>query len=111
MTMQGPDYAVFTKLTPDRPTMTPGFNTPCVYRRQLATRQQYYRFNFKTGAITLAPGSYSRSEVVSMSTYNSGGEPPEITHRAITRRSRLLPVASSRPEGDRGRIQYAVDCQ
>ena len=87
MTMQGQEYAVFTELSPDNKAMTPGFNTR-VFTDVDSQRGNSIRCDFKTGAITLAPGSYH-----------------------ITRRSRLLPAANLRPEGDCGPIQYAVHSQ
>jgi len=77
MTMQGQEYAVFTELSPDNKAMTPGFNTR-VFTDVDSQRGNSIRCDFKTGAITLAPGSYHITGF-SMSTYNSGGEPPEMT--------------------------------
>jgi hypothetical protein len=57
--------------------MTPGFNTR-VFTDVDSQRGNSIRCDFKTGAITLAPGSYHITGF-SMSTYNSGGEPPEMT--------------------------------
>src|SRR4030095_1285222 len=73
MTMQGQEYAVFTEFSPDNKMMTPGFNT----RVFTDVDSQRGNSDFKTGAITLAPGSYHITGF-SMSTYNSGGEPPEM---------------------------------
>jgi hypothetical protein len=42
-----------------------------------AQRGSSIRCDFKTGAITLAPGSYHMTGF-SMAMYNSGGEPPEM---------------------------------
>ena len=75
--MQGPEYAVFTELSPDNKMMTPGFNTR-VFTDVDLQRGNSIRCDFKTGAITLAPGSYHITGF-SMATYNSGGEPPEMT--------------------------------
>ena len=77
MTMQGPVYAVFTEFSPDTRTMTSGFNTR-VFTDVDSQRGNSIRCDFQTGAITLAPGSYHITGF-SMSTYNSGGEPPEMT--------------------------------
>jgi hypothetical protein len=77
MTMQGQEYAVFTEFSPDNKTMTPGFNTR-VFTDVDSQRGNSIRCDFKTGAITLAPGSYHITGF-SLSTYNSGGEPPEMT--------------------------------
>ena len=77
MTMQGQEYAVFTEFSPDNKAMTPGFNTR-VFTDVNSQRGNSIRCDFKTGAITLAPGSYHITGF-SMSTYNSGGEPPEMT--------------------------------
>ena len=77
MAMQGQEYAVFTELSPDTKAMTPGFNTR-VFTNVDSQRGNSIRCDFKTGAITLAPGSYHITGF-SMATYNSGGEPPEMT--------------------------------
>jgi hypothetical protein len=77
MTMQGQEYVVFSEFSPDNKTMTPGFNTR-VFTDVDSQRGNSIRCDFKTGAITLAPGSYHITGF-SMSTYNSGGEPPEMT--------------------------------
>jgi hypothetical protein len=77
MTMPEPDYAVFTELSPDSKMMTPGFNAR-VFTDVDSQRGNSIRCDFKTGEITLAPGSYHITGF-SMSTYNSGGEPPEMT--------------------------------
>jgi hypothetical protein len=57
MTMQGQEYAVFTEFSPDNKMMIPGFNTR-VFTDVDSQRGDSIRCNFKTGAITLAPGSY-----------------------------------------------------
>ncbi len=75
--MQGQDYAVFTEFSPDTKMMTPGFNTR-MFTDVNSQRGDRIRCDFKTGAITLAPGSYHITGF-SMSTYNSGDEPPEMT--------------------------------
>jgi hypothetical protein len=75
--MQGPEYAVFTELSPDNKAMSPGFNTR-VFTDVDSQRGNSIRCDFKTGAITLAPGSYHITGF-SMATYNSGTEPPEMT--------------------------------
>ena len=54
MTMQGPEYAVFTEFSPDNKTMTPGFNTR-VFTDVDSQRGNSIRCDFKTRAITLAP--------------------------------------------------------
>src|SRR4029450_5379031 len=77
MTMQGQEYAVFTEFSPDNKMMIPGFNTR-VFTDVDSQRGDSIRCNFKTDAITLAPGSYHITGF-SMSTYNPGGEPPEMT--------------------------------
>src|SRR5262245_599770 len=77
MKMQGPEYAVFTELSPDTKAMSPGFNSR-VFTDVDSRRGDSIRCDFKTGAITLAPGSYHITGF-SMATYNSGGEPPEMT--------------------------------
>ena len=84
--MQGPDYAVFTELSPDSKLMTPGFNTG-VFTDTNSRRGHSIRCDFETGSITLAPGSYHVTGF-SMSTYNSGDEHPEMT----TIRSPALPA-------------------
>jgi hypothetical protein len=75
--MQGPEYAVFTEFSPESKAMTPGFNTR-VFTDADSQRGNSIRCDFKTGAITLAPGSYHITGF-SMATYNSGSEPPEMT--------------------------------
>jgi hypothetical protein len=75
--MPGPDYAVFTEFSPDTKAMTPGFNAR-VFTDCDSQRGNSIRCDFKTGVITLAPGSYHVTGF-SMATYNSGGEPPEMT--------------------------------
>src|SRR5262245_60923689 len=75
--MQGPDYAVFTELSPDSKAMGPGFNTR-VFTDVDSRRGDSIRCDLETGAITLAPGSYHITGF-SMATYNSGSEPPEMT--------------------------------
>ena len=75
--MQGPDYAVFTEFSPDSKPMTAGFNTR-VFTDVDSQRGNSIRCDFKTGRITLVPGSYHITGF-SMATYNSGGEPPEMT--------------------------------
>ena len=77
MKMQGPEYAVFTEFSPDNKAMGPGFNTR-VFTDVDSRRGDGIRCDFKTGAITLAPGSYHITGF-SMATYNSGAEPPEMT--------------------------------
>lgn len=75
--MQGPDYAVFTEFSPDSKAMTPGFNTR-VFTDVDSQQGHSIRCDFSTGIITLAPGSYHITGF-SMATYNSGGEPPEMS--------------------------------
>lgn len=75
--MRGPDYAVFTEFSPDTKAMTPGFNTR-VFTDCDSQRGNSIRCDFKTGIVTLAPGSYHITGF-SMVTYNSGGEPPEMS--------------------------------
>lgn len=75
--MRGLDYAVFTEFSPDTKAMTPGFNTR-VFTDCDSQRGNSIRCDFKTGIVTLAPGSYHITGF-SMATYNSGGEPPEMS--------------------------------
>ena len=75
--MQGPEYAVFTEFSPDSKIMAPGFNTR-VFTDTDSQRGNSIRCDFKTGVISLAPGSYHITGF-SMATYNSGSEPPEMT--------------------------------
>jgi hypothetical protein len=77
MKMQGPEYAVFTEFSPDNKAMSPGFNIR-VFTDVDSRRGNSISCDFKTGAITLAPGSYHITGF-SMATYNSGSEPPEMT--------------------------------
>jgi hypothetical protein len=55
MKMQGPEYAVFSEFSPDTKAMSPGFNTR-VFTDVDSQRGNSIRCDFKTGAITLAPG-------------------------------------------------------
>ena len=75
--MQGQDYAIFTEFSPDTKAMIPGFNIR-VFTDCDSQRGNAIRCDFKTGVIALAPGSYHIAGF-SMATYNSGGEPPEMT--------------------------------
>ena len=59
MKMQGPEYAVFTELSPDSKMMAPGFNAR-VFTDVDSQRGTSIRCDFKTGAIMLAAGSYLR---------------------------------------------------
>jgi hypothetical protein len=77
MTMPEQEYAVFTELSPDNKLMTPGFNTR-VFTDVDSRWGNSIRCDFKTGLITLAPGTYHLTGF-SMVTYNSGSEPPEMT--------------------------------
>jgi hypothetical protein len=77
MTMPDQEYAVFTEFSPDTKAMTPGFNTR-VFTDTDSRHGSSIRCDFKTGAVTLAPGSYHITGF-SMVTYNSGTEPPEMT--------------------------------
>jgi hypothetical protein len=57
MKMQGPEYAVFSEFSPDTKAMSAGFNTR-VFTDVDSRRGNNIRCDFKTGVITLAPGSY-----------------------------------------------------
>jgi hypothetical protein len=75
--MQGQDYAIFTEFSPDTKAMIPGFNIR-VFTDCDSQRGNAIRCDFKTGVITLAPGTYHITGF-SMATYNSGCEPPEMS--------------------------------
>ncbi len=76
-TMQLSEHPVFSQLSPDNKVMTPGFNAR-VFTGVDSQRGDSIRCDFATGAITLAPGSYHITGF-SIATYNSGGEPAEMT--------------------------------
>lgn len=70
-------YAVFAELSPETKPMKAGWNTR-VFTNTDARRGDGIHCDFTTGLITLDPGTY-RISALSMVTYNSGGEPPEMT--------------------------------
>src|SRR4029453_12119397 len=102
MTMQGPEYAVFTELSPDNKAMAPGFNTR-VFTDVDSQRGNSIRCDFRTGATTLGPGCLSKKGVLHVDVKSRGGAARDAP-RAIPRRSRLLPAANLRPEGDCGPV-------
>ena len=75
--MQAHDYAVFTEFSPASKAMLPGWNTR-VFTDVASTPGGTIRCDFTTGIITLTPGSYHITGFSTV-TYNSGGEPPEMS--------------------------------
>src|SRR6185312_4886632 len=76
-TVHGPEYAIFTELSPDSKAMKAGWNTR-VFTNTDARKGDGIQCDFTTGIITVAPGAY---HIAGQSTvaYTSGGEPPEMT--------------------------------
>ncbi len=72
----GPDYAVFTELSPESKLLKAGWNTR-VFTNTDARNGNAIRCDFATGIVTVAPGVYHISGM-SVVTYNTGGEPPEM---------------------------------
>jgi hypothetical protein len=72
-----PEYAVFTEFSPASKLMTAGWNRR-VFTDTDARKGRAIQCDFATGIVTLAPGAYHISGL-SMVSYNSGGEPPEMT--------------------------------
>ena len=71
------DYAVFTELSPDSKLMQPGWNRR-VFTNADSRKGNAIECDFKTGVVTLAPGSYQLSGM-SMVLYGTTGDPPETT--------------------------------
>ena len=72
----GPDYAVFTEMSPESKPLKAGWNTR-VFTDTDARNGNAIRCDFATGIVTVAPGTYHISGL-SIVTYNTGGEPPEM---------------------------------
>lgn len=72
----GPDYAVFTEMSPESKLLKAGWNTR-VFTDTDARNGNAIRCDFATGIVTVAPGVYHISGL-SIVSYNTGGEPPEM---------------------------------
>ena len=72
----GPDYAVFTEMSPESKLLKAGWNTR-VFTDTDARNGKAIQCDFATGIVTVAPGVYHISGL-SIVTYNTGGEPPEM---------------------------------
>jgi hypothetical protein len=73
----GPDYAVFTELSPESKPLKAGWNGR-VFTDTVSRKGSAIQCDFATGIVTVAPGLYHITGL-SMVAYNSGGEPPEMT--------------------------------
>jgi hypothetical protein len=73
----GPEYAVFTELSPESKLLKAGWNAR-VFTDTDARKGAAIQCDFGTGVVTVAPGLYHISGM-SLVSYNSGGEPPEMT--------------------------------
>ena len=71
-----PDYAVFTEMSPESKLLKAGWNTR-IFTDTDARNGNAIRCDFATGIVTVAPGVYHISGM-SVVTYNTGGEPPEM---------------------------------
>jgi hypothetical protein len=97
----GPDYAVFTEFSPESKLLKAGWNTR-VFTNTDSRNGNAIQCDFATGIVSVAPGVYHISGM-SIVTYNTGGEPPEMaTVRAPASagycRLRLVGAASDNPE-------------
>ena len=97
----GPDYAVFTEMSPESKLLKAGWNTR-VFTDTDARNGNAIQCDFATGIVTVAPGTYHISGL-SIVTYNTGGEPPEMaTVRAPASagycRLRLVGATNDDPE-------------
>ena len=72
----GPDYAVFTEMSPESKLLKAGWNTR-IFTDTEARNGNAIRCDFATGIVTVAPGTYHISGL-SIVTYNTDGEPPEM---------------------------------
>ena len=88
----GPDYAVFTEMSPESKLLKAGWNTR-VFTDTDARNGNAIQCDFATGIVTVAPGTYHISGL-SIVTYNTGGEPPEMATVRVSCLRRLLPVAA-----------------
>ena len=73
---RGPDYAVFTEMSPESKLLKAGWNAR-VFTDTDARNGNAIQCDFATGIVTVAPGTYHISGL-SVVTYNTGGEPPEM---------------------------------
>jgi hypothetical protein len=100
----GPDYAVFTEMSPESKPLKAGWNTR-VFTDTDARNGNAIQCDFATGIMTVAPGLYHISGL-SIVTYNTGGEPPEMaTVRSPASagycRLRLLETTPDNPEANK----------
>jgi hypothetical protein len=72
----GPDYAVFTEMSPESKPLKGGWNTR-VFTETDARNGNAIQCDFATGIVTVTPGVYHISGL-SIVTYNTGGEPAEM---------------------------------
>ena len=97
----GPHYAVFTEMSPESKPLKAGWNTR-IFTDTDARNGSAIQCDFATGIVTVAPGTYHISGL-SIVTYNTGGEPPEMaTVRAPASagycRLRLVGATNDDPE-------------
>jgi hypothetical protein len=71
------DYAVFTEFSPGNKALNPGWNTR-VFTDVDSKQGNGIRCDSSTGILTLAPGAYHITGQSTV-TYNSGGEPAEMS--------------------------------
>ena len=71
------DFAVFTELSPDSKLMQAGWNRR-IFTNTDSRKGNAIECDFRTGVVTLAPGSY-RFSGMSMVLYGTAGDPPETT--------------------------------
>jgi hypothetical protein len=71
------DYAVFTEFSPGDKALNPGWNTR-VFTDVDSKQGNGIRCDSSTGILTLAPGAYHITGQSTV-TYNSGGEPAEMS--------------------------------
>ena len=76
-TVPGLEYAIFTEFSPNSKRMEAGWNRR-VFTDTDARKGNAIQCDFATGIITVAPGLYHITGV-SIASYYSGAEPPEMT--------------------------------
>ena len=77
----GPDYAVFTEMSPESKLLKAGWNTR-IFTDTDARNGKAIQCDFATGIMTLAPGVYHISGL-SIVTYNTGGSLPKWRRSAL----------------------------
>ena len=97
----GPDYAVFTEMSPESKPLKAGWNRR-IFTDTDARNGKAIQCDFATGIVTVTRGVYHISGL-SVVTYNTGGEPPEMaTVRSPASagycRLRLLEATPDNPE-------------